>query len=99
MKGVADPIGGAAAATDRILVVDFGAQYAQLIARRVREVNVFSEIVPHDISAADLAAHRPAGIIFSGGPASVHVEGAPRIDPRCLRPRGFRFSVSVTGHS
>lgn len=81
MKGVADPIGGAAAATDRILVVDFGAQYAQLIARRVREANVFSEIVPHDISADDLAAHRPAGIIFSGGPASVHVEGAPRIDP------------------
>ena len=81
MTGVSDSIGGAAAATDRILVVDFGAQYAQLIARRVREANVFSEIVPHDISAADLAALRPSGVIFSGGPTSVHVEGAPRIDP------------------
>ena len=63
-----------------ILVVDFGAQYAQLIARRVREAHVYSEIVPHTISAADVAARRPAGIIFSGGPKSVHVEGAPIID-------------------
>ncbi|MBL6924442.1 MAG: glutamine-hydrolyzing GMP synthase, partial [Acidimicrobiia bacterium] len=81
MTGVSDPIGGAAGATARILVVDFGAQYAQLIARRVREANVFSQIVPHDITAAEMAAQRPDGIIFSGGPASVHVEGAPRIDP------------------
>ncbi len=66
---------------ETILVVDFGAQYAQLIARRVREAHVYSEIVPHDITAAELAARRPAGVIFSGGPASVHVEGAPGIDP------------------
>ncbi|MEO6989700.1 MAG: glutamine-hydrolyzing GMP synthase [Aquihabitans sp.] len=64
-----------------ILVVDFGAQYAQLIARRVREAHVYSEIVSHTITAAEVAARRPAGIIFSGGPKSVHVEGAPVVDP------------------
>ncbi|MET0807069.1 MAG: GMP synthase (glutamine-hydrolyzing), partial [Lacisediminihabitans sp.] len=54
-----------------VLVVDFGAQYAQLIARRVREANVYSEIVPHTISAAEVAALNPAGIVLSGGPSSV----------------------------
>ena len=66
---------------DTVLVVDFGAQYAQLIARRVREANVYSEIVPYSISPAELKARNPKGIIFSGGPKSVHVEGAPVIDP------------------
>ena len=64
-----------------VLVVDFGAQYAQLIARRVREHRVYSEIVPHSISASDLAAMQPAAIILSGGPKSVHVDGAPSLDP------------------
>lgn len=64
-----------------VLVVDFGAQYAQLIARRVREANAYSEIVAPDLTAAEFAALAPAGIIFSGGPASVNVEGAPEIDP------------------
>ena len=72
---------GADGSFDTILVVDFGAQYAQLIARRVREARVYSEIVPHTISAAEIAARMPSGIIFSGGPESVHTEGAPVIDP------------------
>jgi len=66
---------------ETILVVDFGAQYAQLIARRVREAHVYSEIVPHTITAAEVAARRPAGVILSGGPKSVFVDGAPRLDP------------------
>jgi GMP synthase (glutamine-hydrolysing) len=66
---------------DAVLVVDFGAQYAQLIARRVREAHVYSEIVPHTITAAEVLARRPKGVILSGGPASVHVEGAPLLDP------------------
>jgi GMP synthase (glutamine-hydrolysing) len=66
---------------DTILVVDFGAQYAQLIARRVREANVYSEIVPRDLPVAEMLARRPKGIIFSGGPSSVHVDGAPQLDP------------------
>ena len=64
-----------------ILVVDFGAQYAQLIARRVREAHVYSEIVPHTASASDLVARRPSGIILSGGPKSVNETPAPTIDP------------------
>ncbi|HEY0247438.1 MAG TPA: glutamine-hydrolyzing GMP synthase [Gryllotalpicola sp.] len=63
-----------------VLVVDFGAQYAQLIARRVREASVYSEIVPHTITAAEVAAKNPAGIILSGGPSSVYEEGAPAFD-------------------
>jgi GMP synthase (glutamine-hydrolysing) len=67
-----------------VLVVDLGAQYAQLIARRVRECRVYSEIVPHDLPVAELMAKRPAGLILSGGPASVYEPDAPSLDPAVL---------------
>ncbi len=67
-----------------VLVVDFGAQYAQLIARRVREAHVRSEIVPRDISAAEIRSQKPLGVILSGGPASVYSTDAYRLDPAVL---------------
>ncbi len=75
-----------------VLVVDFGAQYAQLIARRVRELEIFSEIVPNRVTAADVAARRPSALILSGGPKSVNVEGAPRLDPAV-----FDLGVPILG--
>jgi len=67
--------------TDTVLVVDFGAQYAQLIARRVRECQVYSEIVPHAITAEQIRARAPKAVILSGGPSSVYADGAPQVPP------------------
>ncbi|KAA5545158.1 glutamine-hydrolyzing GMP synthase [Roseiconus nitratireducens] len=83
----------APALTDqRIVVLDFGSQYAQLIARRVREQNVYCQILRHDLSAERIAELAPKGIILSGGPSSVYDEGAPRCDPEL-----FRLGIPVLG--
>ena len=79
-------------AAERVLVLDFGSQYAQLIARRVREQNVYCEIVRHDITAERLRELGPLGIILSGGPASVYADGAPQCDPLL-----FRLGIPVLG--
>ena len=68
-----------------VVVVDFGAQSAQLIARRVREAGVYSEIVGHHLSAEAILAMRPSAIILSGGPSSVYAAGAPSVDLEVLR--------------
>ncbi len=70
---------------DKVLILDFGAQYAQLIARRVRECKVYSEIVPYTITAEEIRRRNPKALIFSGGPASVYVPNAYRSDPEILR--------------
>lgn len=74
----------AAAAPGGVLVVDFGAQYSQLIARRIRECRVFSAVVPHDVAPAEIAALKPAGLVLSGGPASVYEPGAPSLNRALL---------------
>ena len=77
---------------DRILILDFGSQYSQLIARRVREAGVYSEMYAYDMSEEDIRAFNPNGIILSGGPESVHEEGSPRA-PEVV----FNLGVPVLG--
>jgi len=81
-----------APAHSRILILDFGSQYTQVIARRIRECQVYSEIVPFDISATDVAKLKPSGLILSGGPASVYDKGAPHGDPQI-----FSLGIPVLG--
>src|SRR5437660_2542283 len=78
--------------SERVLIFDFGSQYGQLIARRVREQNVFCQVVRHDLSAARVRELNPKGIILSGGPMSVYEPGAPHCDPEI-----FNLGVPVLG--
>jgi GMP synthase (glutamine-hydrolysing) len=71
-------------ATDEVVVLDYGGQYSQLIARRVRECGVFSELLPHHVGPEEVARRKPKGLILSGGPASVYADGAPALDPALL---------------
>ena len=77
---------------ESVLILDFGSQYGQLIARRVRELNVFCQIVRNDISAKRIKELNPKGIILSGGPASVYEDGAPKCDPEI-----FKLGIPVLG--
>src|SRR4051794_26165135 len=79
-------------ATEEVLVLDFGGQYSQLIARRIRECGVFSELLPHDVPLDVITRRRPRGIVLSGGPASVYAEDAP-----ALRTELLELGVPVLG--
>lgn len=79
-------------ADERVVVLDFGSQYAQLIARRIREENVYCEILRHDVSAETIARRKPKAIILSGGPSSVYAEGSPKCDPKL-----FELGVPILG--
>jgi GMP synthase (glutamine-hydrolysing) len=92
----------AAARQQTILVLDFGSQFSQLIARRVREANVYCELVPGTTSWAELKERQPAGLILSGGPASVYEPGAPQVDPEALRAGipvlGICYGMQLIAH-
>jgi GMP synthase (glutamine-hydrolysing) len=77
---------------DRILILDFGSQYTQLIARRIREAHVYSQILPYNVPLASIEAYRPKGIVLSGGPASVYDRRAPTV-PKAL----FDLGLPVLG--
>src|SRR3954451_16726704 len=87
-EALAQPRGAAAEAgsvrQDEVLVLDFGGQYSQLIARRVRECGVFSELLPHTVDLEEIRRRAPRGLVLSGGPASVYAEGAPRLRTELL---------------
>ncbi|MEO9174824.1 MAG: GMP synthase (glutamine-hydrolyzing), partial [Gaiellales bacterium] len=83
-RAVDRPVAQHDAAERPVIVLDFGAQYAQLIARRIRELRVYSEILPYDTPVDDLRRRDPLGIVLSGGPASIHEPGAPVLDPAVL---------------
>src|SRR5947207_12361860 len=95
-EALAQPRGASAEAgavrSDEVLVLDFGGQYSQLIARRVREQGVFSELLPHTVSLDEIRRRAPRGLILSGGPASVYADGAPR-----LRGELLELGIPVLG--
>src|SRR3954467_3187474 len=95
-EALAQPRGASAEAgavrADEVLVLDFGGQYSQLIARRVRECGVFSELLPHTVPLEEIRRRSPQGLILSGGPASVYADGAPK-----LRRELLELGIPVLG--
>ena len=85
-KEAAEQAAGATGVQE-VLVLDFGGQYSQLIARRVRECGVFSELLPHTVPLDEIRRRSPRGLILSGGPASVYADGAPRFSPKLASTR------------
>ena len=75
-----------------VLILDFGGQYNQLIARRVRECNVYCEVKPNTMTVEEIRAFDPIGIIFTGGPQSVYAEGSPQVDPEI-----FKLGIPILG--
>lgn len=90
-------------AADEVVVVDYGGQYSQLIARRVRECGVFSELLPHHVGVQEVRRRRPKGVILSGGPASVYADGAPGLDPELLElgipVLGICYGMQLMAHA
>jgi GMP synthase (glutamine-hydrolysing) len=97
------PLPPAGSAAEEVVVLDYGGQYSQLIARRVRECGVFSELLPHHVEAADVARRQPKGLILSGGPASVYAPDAPALDPALLElgipVLGICYGMQLLTHS
>jgi GMP synthase (glutamine-hydrolysing) len=95
-------VSDAAAEPDTVVVLDFGSQYAQLIARRVRELSVYSELLPYDTPWTEIAKRRPKAVILSGGPSSVYDDGAPRPDPALWESRipvlGICYGLQLMAH-
>jgi GMP synthase (glutamine-hydrolysing) len=93
----------ASTAAEEVVVLDYGGQYSQLIARRVRDCGVFSELLPHHVPIGEIVRRKPRGIILSGGPASVYAEGAPPLDPRLLElgvpVLGICYGMQLLVHS
>ncbi|MDQ3608866.1 MAG: glutamine-hydrolyzing GMP synthase [Actinomycetota bacterium] len=93
----------APAAVDEVVVLDYGGQYSQVIARRIRECGVFSELLPHHVGPEEVAKRRPKGLVLSGGPASVYADGAPALDPRLLElgipVLGICYGMQLLAHA
>src|SRR5687767_15682386 len=92
VSGVGAPTADEVPATEEVLVLDFGGQYSQLIARRIRECGVFAELLPADVGLERIRDRAPRALVLSGGPASVYAEGAPR-----LRPELLELGIPVLG--